>query len=100
MPGVPEDDRLEDHVTPADLAAVVADWCEAHGVGRVDLAIALLGAEVANTGGDYALGEGLHAWATIGDGARHLTPNTQRIECQRRAAALAVAAMRCDLEGR
>ncbi len=29
----------------SDLAAVVADWCEAHGVGRVDLAIALLGAD-------------------------------------------------------
>jgi len=94
-------------VTPADLAAVVADWCEAHGVGRVDLAIALLGAEVPTgprqqpliAGSDYASHMDLYAIATVdvGDGY-HLTQ--ERHECQRRAAAIAVAAMRCDLEGR
>ena len=110
MSGVPEDDRLEDHVTTADLAAVVADWCEAHGVGRVDLAIALLGAEVPKgptpapliTGSDYASDPkllGLYAIATV-DVSSGYQKSPQRTETQCRAAALAVAAMRCDLEGR
>jgi hypothetical protein len=77
-------------VTPADLAAVVADWCEAHGVGRVDLAIALLGADVAEAK------TGPVVWITL-DLARDFDGDTKKAG---RAAALAVAAMRCDLEGR
>ena len=107
MPGVPEDDCLEVHVTPADLAAVVADWCEAHGVGRVDLAIALLGADAivgdlqhTEDGSTYASDRWPHGdvWAFVDIGSTKTDVITRHDKA--RAAALAVAAMRCDLEGR
>ena len=102
-------------MTPADLAAVVADWCEAHGVSRVDVAIALLGAEVpentpqesswevwgeAYENGRLDGGREMVAQAYwVGMPATFPTP-TWRSVATARAAALAVAAMRCDLEGR
>ena len=91
-------------MTPADLAAVVADWCDAHGVGRVDLASALLGADLKKTSARSFISGGCSAvrgkmYAAVD--AKDLFPTLKRKEkSQRRAAALAVAAMRCDLEGR
>ena len=103
-------------MTPADLAAVVADWCEAHGVGRVDLAIALLGAEVERSitqPFNRARGHDHNGSADCADGPRRLwakaatvdwaegeVASVRPLKTYARAAALAVAAMRCDLEGR
>ena len=90
-------------MTPADLAAVVADWCEANGVGRVDLAIALLGAEVEAARLSHRRDGTSKSTVTKPRGKMRLsatTGGTRSDLIHDRAAALAVAAMRCDLEGR
>ena len=122
-------------MTPADLAAVVADWCEDHGVGRVDLAIALLGFPHLGPGSavsaacvilgadpdksvrtftrpDLRINGGaecydqkhmVEARAEMPDHILHelsIERDALHPYLYARAAALAVAAMRCDLEGR